>query len=257
MQLTHQMERFVDIQASPETVFRFFSDSARWARWWGTGSTIEARPGGKVYIRHPNGMETVGEVLEVSPPRRIVFSYGFPSGKPIPPGGSRVTVQLEACPHGTRLHLVHEFSDPAQRDHHIQGWRFQLSQFANVVADEAFADAAPIVDAWFEAWTIADSGQREQAFARITTADARFSDRFSCLKGLDDLTAHSGAAQQHMPGIRLRRNGQPRQCQGTVIADWIAVDGEGRPRMSGTNVFALGADGRITSATGFANLPAG
>lgn len=254
MELSHQMERSVEIQASPETVFRFFSDSARWAKWWGAGSTIEARAGGKVYIRHPNGIETLGEVLEVDPPSRIVFTYGFPTGKPIPPNGSRVTVRLEACESGTRLHLVHEFSDAIQRDHHVQGWRFQLSVFANVVADEVFAEAARVVDGWFEAWAIADPRLREEAFARITAPTIRFSDRYSRLSGLADLTAHSGAAQQHMPGIRMQRSGEPRQCQGTVLADWIAVDAEGKERMSGLNVFAFGADGRITSATGFANI---
>src|SRR5579871_4596733 len=106
-ELPYQLERTVEIQAKPETVFRFFTDSARWASWWGAGSTIDARPGGKVYIRHPNGVETVGEVLEVLTPERIVFTYGYASGKPVPPGGSQVTIHLEEEPKGTRLHLLH------------------------------------------------------------------------------------------------------------------------------------------------------
>ena len=69
MTLPHRLDRSVLIQASPETVFRFFEDSDRFARWWGAGSTIDPRPGGKVYIRHPNGIETVGEVVEIAPPR--------------------------------------------------------------------------------------------------------------------------------------------------------------------------------------------
>src|SRR5271170_2241887 len=94
-ELPYQMERTVVIKAKPETVFRFFTDSARWANWWGAGSTIDATPGGKVYIRHAEGSETLGEVLEVRPPEMIAFTYGFASGKPIPPGGSRVTIRLE------------------------------------------------------------------------------------------------------------------------------------------------------------------
>ena len=93
--LPYRLDRTVTITASRETVFRFFTDSARWASWWGAGSTIEARPGGPVYIRHPNGVETLGEVVEVQSPERIVFTYGFASGKPIPPGSSRVTIRLE------------------------------------------------------------------------------------------------------------------------------------------------------------------
>jgi hypothetical protein len=46
-QLPYQLDRTVEIQASRETVFRFFTDSVRWAKWWGAGSRIEARPEAK------------------------------------------------------------------------------------------------------------------------------------------------------------------------------------------------------------------
>src|SRR5208337_2232871 len=204
--LPYSLDRTVVIAATPETVFRFFTDSARWASWWGAGSTIDAKPGGKVYIRHPNGIESLGEVLEVRPPERIAFTYGFASGKPIPPGSSRVTIRLEPDAAGTRLHLLHEFAEARPRDEHVQGWRFQLSLFGNAVANEAYADAASAVDAWFGAWTIADEKSREKTLAKIATPEIRFRDRFSLLDGLADLTAHIGAAQRFMPGIGLRRN---------------------------------------------------
>ena len=38
-----------------------------------------------------------------------------------------------------------------------------------------------------------------------------------------------------------------------MVADWIALGDDGLERMSGTNVFVLGPDGRINSATGFTN----
>ena len=164
--MEYKLDRTVVIHAKPATVFRYFTDSERWAKWWGAGSTIDARPGGRVYIRNPGGVEAEGEVLEVAEPERVVFTYGFASGKPIPAGSSRVTIRLEAVDAGTRLSLVHELPDAAVRDEHVQGWRFQLSLFANVVADEAFAGAAATADAWFEAWAIADERARTEAFAR-------------------------------------------------------------------------------------------
>ena len=252
-ELPYSLDRTVVISAKPETVFRFFTDSTRWASWWGAGSTIDAKPGGKVYIRHTNGVESSGEVLEVNHPERIVFTYGFVSGKPIPPGSSRVTIRLEPDDGGTRLHLVHEFAEASTRDEHVQGWRFQLSLFSNVVANEVYADAATAVDAWFGAWTIADEKSRKETLAKIVSPEIRFRDRFSLLDGFDDLTAHMGAAQRFMPGIVLRRKGDVRHCQGTVLADWIAADSDGKERMSGTNVFVFGPDGRIDSVTGFSN----
>jgi hypothetical protein len=115
----------------------------------------------------------------------------------------------------TRLHLLHEFADAAVRDEHVQSWRFQLALFANVVADEVFADAASLVDAWFDAWAVPDDNTRNEEFARIAAAGVRFRDRFSLLNGLADLSAHAGASQRFMPSTRLRRKGKVRHCQGT------------------------------------------
>ena len=43
MSLPYQLDRVITIAAPRETVFSFFTDNARWAAWWGPGSTIEPR----------------------------------------------------------------------------------------------------------------------------------------------------------------------------------------------------------------------
>ena len=254
--LTHSLDRTVFIQAKPETVFRYFTDNARWARWWGAGSEIDARPGGPMKIRFPNGIEVSGQVLDVEQPRRIVFTYGYASGNPIPPGGSRVTIQLEPHGRGTQLQLTHEFADAAMRDHHVQGWRYQLSLFSNAVTDEVNAEAPHTVDAWFAAWSIEDADARSAALARVTTEDIRFHDRYSAIDGREELSAHIGAAQRFMPKMRMERRGEVRHCQGIVLADWVAVAPDGQERGSGSNVFVLGPDGLAESVTGFWNAAA-
>jgi len=253
MTLPHRLDRTVVIRATRETVFRFFTDSARWAAWWGAGSTIDPRPGGAVRIRYPDATEASGEVLEILAPERIVFTYGYASGTPIAPGGSRVTINLELYEGGTRLRFAHEFADAAVRDHHVQGWRYQLAVFANVVADELYRDAASLVQGWFAAWAVTNDEERAQALARIVTVGVQFRDRFSLTDGLADLSAHIAATHRFMPGIRLEPRGQISQCQGTVLAPWVAVSADGKERMSGTNVFVLGPDGRIESVTGLLN----
>lgn len=250
-ELPHALDRTITIRASRETVFQHFTDSARWARWWGAGSTIEPRVGGRLFIRHPNGIEMSGEVLEIQPPERIVFTFGNVSGTPMLADRSRVTVRLVSEHAATRLHLRHEFADEAMRDEHVQGWRYQLAVFSNVVAAELHADAAALVDGWFDAWAAPDSAACEQALARVASTAVRFGDRYSLVEGIADLVPNIMAAQRFMPGIRLRRPGNVRQCLGTVLADWVAVADDGRDRATGTNVFVLGADGRIESATGF------
>jgi uncharacterized protein YndB with AHSA1/START domain len=248
--LSHVLNRRVLIRARRDVVFRFFTDSERWAKWWGEGSTIDARPGGKVYVRYPNAIEAGGEVLEVDPPRSIVFTFGFASGQPIPIGASRVTIELADDPGGTRLDLRHEFADEPARDHHVQGWRYQLSVFGNVVADLLFADAAAKVDAWFGAWSDPDDARRGKTLDGIVSQDVRFRDRFSLVEGRSDLEPHLSAVHRFMPGKRLERVGEPRHCQGTVLADWVARGADGAEKGRGTNVFTLDADGRIADVVG-------
>jgi hypothetical protein len=53
-----------------------------------------------------------------------------------------------------------------------------------------------------------------------------------------------------MPGVRLEREGEVRQCQGTAVVDWLARAADGQERGKGTNVFDLAPDGRIARAVG-------
>jgi uncharacterized protein YndB with AHSA1/START domain len=253
--LPYRLDRSVIIQAPRENVFRFFTDTPRWAAWWGAGSKIDARPGGALLIRYPDGTEGAGEILELEPPERMVFTYGFVKGEPIAAGSSRVTIRLEPHGLGTHLHLTHELPNESVRDEHIQGWRYQLALFSNVVADELHADAASVIDTWFDAWAEPDAAAREAALRRVTEGDLRFQDRFGNTDGIDDLLPHIAAAQVHMPGLRLKRSGNVRHCQGTALVEWIASSKDGQERARGTNVFVLGSTGRIRSVTGFWTAP--
>lgn len=248
---TLRLDRTVVIHARPATVFEFFSNPPDWASWWGAGSTIDARPGGQLLIRHPNGVEVSGEVIDLRAPERIVFTYGYASGGPIPPGGSQVTIRLDSHPMGTLLQLTHEFTDAEARDHHVQGWRFQLSLFANAVANKINAAAADRVDRWFAAWSDPQKTSREATLAAIGTDQIGFHDRFSCISGVDDLKGHLAAVHVFMPGMRLERRGDVRHCQSRVLADWVALGADGQERGKGTNLFVFDADGRIAEVTGF------
>jgi uncharacterized protein YndB with AHSA1/START domain len=249
--LTHRLDRTIVIHASPQTVFRFFTDTDRWARWWGSGSTIDARKGGQLLIRYPGGNEAAGTVVEVDAPRRLVFTYGYVSGVPIPVGASLVTIQVEEHEAGTRLTLVHELDNAAVRDQHVQGWRYQLAVFSNVVSDEVNADSAKKIDAWFAVWAEPNDEARLRTLGAIADSAITFRDRYGCTDGVADLMPHIAAAQRFMPGMRMQRRGDLRQCQGMVLADWVALGDDGQERASGTNVFNLDSNGRINAVTGF------
>ena len=254
MTLDHSLERVVIIRARRETVFRYFTDSARFAAWWGPGSLVDPKPGGAVRIRYPNAVEAAGEVLELKAPERFVFTYGYADpSKGVPPGGSRVTITLEAVSEGTRLRLVHDLSDAKSRDAHRVGWPYQLAVFATVVASEEHAGVAGRADAWFRAWAEPDAAKRRTFLEEAAAPAVEFRDPYGCVSGLDDLERHIVQLQTFMPGLTLHRDGVPRHCQGTAAVDWVMRSPDGVERGRGTNVVDLAPDGRFASVVG---LPA-
>lgn len=247
------LDRDLVIRARRTTVFRFFTESTLFARWWGAGSTIEARVGGGVRIVYPNGQIASGRVLAIEPETSILFSYGYEyEGATIAPGGSRVRIALEEHPDGTLLRLRHEVHDAEVRDDHVAGWRFHLALFANVAAAVEHEKVEGVADDWFEAWNTVEGAARLKLLARCTTGEVAFRDAWSCGRGRDELDRHIAQAQMHMTGISIRRDGAVRQCQGTALLPWAMTGPDGTPRAQGVNVVQLAPDGRIRDSVGFA-----
>jgi uncharacterized protein YndB with AHSA1/START domain len=248
------VERTVVIRARRATVFRYFTDAGRFAAWWGAGSSIEGRPDGEVQIRYPNGSTAGGKVLEIVDGERIVFTFGYDGAdKPIPRGGSRVTITLDDHADGTRVRLLHEVADAPTRDAHVPGWRFQLSRFADVVAAEEHADVAALADRFFAAWNEADEAKRRDTLDAIVTDDVEFRDAWAAIAGRDELAAHIAAARMHMPGALIRRDERIAHCQGTAVAKWIWFAADGAIISRGINVITLAPDGKIAKVVGIAN----
>ncbi len=245
-ELTESLEREILICARRETVFAYFTDAERFARWWGEGSRIDARPGGSVFIRYPNGVTASGEIREIDPPRRIVFTYIMAGGV-----ASLVTITLEETEEGTLLRLRHDFSSAKIRDHFVQGWRYQLALFSKVVAEEAAAKVVERVDAFLRAWGESDARTRRELLESCATPGIVFRDAYGATAGLEDLLANLEALQVFMPGISLGRAGEVRLSHGTVLAGWAARRENGDPAGAGNNVFDLSPDGRIARAVGF------
>ena len=249
--LPFSLERNLVIHAPRALVFRYFTDSERFARWWGKGSSIDSRVGGAVRIVYPNQVIATGAVTRFEPDRLLAFTYGYvDTQKPIPPGGSLVTIALQDHADGTLLVLRHDVADANVRDEHVPGWRFQLALFANVVADEHHAGAAAMADQWNAAWAETDGGKRERLLAACTTDDVTMQDRYCCLRGRADLLDHIAMSQKFMPGVLMKRTGDVRHCQGTALVEWAATDAAGVARGKGFNVLRFGADGRIAGVVG-------
>jgi uncharacterized protein YndB with AHSA1/START domain len=123
------VEREIRIAARPEIIFPFFTDPQQMVRWKGIEATLDPRPGG-IYRVVINGRAIAsGRYLEVEPPRRIVFTWGWEGdGHSLPPGSSTVEVTLEPDGDGTLLRLVHRNLSPEMRELHRHGWDHYLAR---------------------------------------------------------------------------------------------------------------------------------
>ena len=245
--------RTIEIAASRELVFRYFTDSERFARWWGEGSSVDPRPGGAVRICYPGGQVASGRFKEIVEPERVIFSYGYEGDRqPIPPGTTTVSVHLEEIPSGTRVTLRHAGlpSEEMVREH-TQGWRFQLSLFSKTVGAELHADAGRVIDQWFEAWAETDAAKRRELLRGCAAPGITFHDPFSALAGYEDLESHIAAAQHFMPGSRLVRTGKPEVSHGHALARWEIRNADGQVGGRGTNAVTFAPDGRLLRVVGF------
>jgi uncharacterized protein YndB with AHSA1/START domain len=91
------LEFELQVAARPETVFRFFTDPARFARWMGAGAEIAGHAGGSFRVPYPGGNVAAGTVVELDPPRRIVMTWGYERGEPNEPDAGRRDALLAAC----------------------------------------------------------------------------------------------------------------------------------------------------------------
>jgi uncharacterized protein YndB with AHSA1/START domain len=130
------VEREIRIEASPQTVFQFLIDPAKMVRWMGTRAIIDARPGGAYGVDISWGTRVRGEIVEVVPDRRVVFTWGWERDVfPVPPGTTTVEIVLEPDGDGTLLRLTHRDLPQDMTAFHVLGWDHYLARLATAAAD--------------------------------------------------------------------------------------------------------------------------
>jgi uncharacterized protein YndB with AHSA1/START domain len=250
--MSFSVERVTEIVAPIDTVFSFFTDARRFAAWWGEGSTIEPKVGGKVHVMLGGGVPAGGVVEVFEPPRRIVFSWGYSGSKTIPIGASRLEITLEPAAGGTRVKLLHS-GIPTQADipEQRQGWRYHMALYSKAACAVAHARAGEIADQWFASWNTTDAADRAKLLKACATPGVTFRDQFSATDGIDDLEPHLAAFHVHMPGMQIARTGEPQVSHHTCLVAWQATGRDGQPMGAGRNYFEFAPDGRIARVCGY------
>ena len=128
LQVPDEVRKELEIDAPRERVWRAVTEPDELLGWFPThGAEVDLRPGGLVRFRWEHDADE-GVVVEVEPPRRLVFDWRPErSGRPY----TRVTITLEGIGERTRIVLVESgFSALTEqiRQGNDTGWSEELDE---------------------------------------------------------------------------------------------------------------------------------
>lgn len=124
------------MQASPERVYRHLTSAAGWNSSLGGSTSFETQPGGLFHMAMPDGNAARGQVVELVENQRVVFTWGWVDNQDIPPGSTKVTIELTATDTGTMVRLTHEGLDPAAIAEHTMGWEHFVTGISGLAEDD-------------------------------------------------------------------------------------------------------------------------
>jgi uncharacterized protein YndB with AHSA1/START domain len=140
--------REIAIAASPETVWELLTNEREAVRWMGQSAQFDLRPGGMYRVQVIPGNIACGEFVEIDPPHRLVFTWGWEEGvSAVSPGSSTVEFELTPDGDGGTLLRFRHFDLPSVEAaaSHGRGWDHYLDRLAT-----AAGGGDPVRDPWIE-----------------------------------------------------------------------------------------------------------
>jgi uncharacterized protein YndB with AHSA1/START domain len=141
------IERELAIAARPETVWELLTDPIEVTRWMGQSAAFDLRPGGTYRLDVIPGNVASGVFVEIDPPRRLVFTWGWDasaSSSSVASGSTTIEFDLVADGDCTLLRFRHsELPSAEAAASHGTGWDHYLARLAAAAAGDD-----PGVDPW-------------------------------------------------------------------------------------------------------------
>ncbi|MDH3302366.1 MAG: TIGR03086 family metal-binding protein [Acidimicrobiia bacterium] len=156
------VERLLD--TNTEETFALLTEPERLRRWLAVSASVDLRVGGEYRMLCVPGHAAVGQVTEIEPGKRVVYSWGWHGDDEVPPGSSSLIVELEPDGERTRVRLTHEGLVGVWAERHLDGWNQHLDR---LVAAAAKGDAG------LEPWIIDPDDKNHLTVAEATWAICR------------------------------------------------------------------------------------
>jgi uncharacterized protein YndB with AHSA1/START domain len=119
----------IDIAAAQDQVFDYFVRPELLVRWMGDVARLEATAGG-VFSVDINGVLIRGRFVRVERPHLIEIAWGEAANAEMPPGATRLIVNLTPQAGGTRVTLEHSGLTPDEAKKHAVGWPHFIQRLA-------------------------------------------------------------------------------------------------------------------------------
>jgi len=124
-----EIVRDIKIAASAETVFSFLTDPEKIALWEAASAKVDLRPGGEYSMLVASQHLARGSFVEIDPPRRLVYTFGWDGNDAVPPGATTIEISLEQDGDFTLLHFVHSgLPGDEELAAHTHGWNHYLAR---------------------------------------------------------------------------------------------------------------------------------
>jgi uncharacterized protein YndB with AHSA1/START domain len=126
------------IAASAEAVWKALLDGEFTRQYWEHDNVSDWTPGSTWEHRRPHGerqVDILGEVLEASPPNRLVITWAAPSDRAHRDRHSRVAFDIEPVADMVRLTITHDDLEPgSEMERKIaDGWPRVLSSLKSLL----------------------------------------------------------------------------------------------------------------------------
>jgi uncharacterized protein YndB with AHSA1/START domain len=122
------------VKASPTQIYNAFTNATALREWLCDVSTVDAHPGGRLYLAWNGGYYTCGEYIKLETDKRIAFTW---CGRK-EPGVSQVDITLKPANGNTQVILVHSLPGSGEEWTGVikelqSGWKESLENLASVL----------------------------------------------------------------------------------------------------------------------------